>query len=366
MNRPDSVIIIGGGIIGCSIAYGLAVKGVRVTVLDKGALCAEASTAAAGMLGAQVETHQPGPFYELCKASQRMYPEWANELQEISGISLQYIGKGILRVALTEEDEAELKSRLPWMDGAEWLTAAQTCEIEPALSEAVRGGIYFAQDHQVHPLYVARALKSALLKLGSSIREWTPVLRLIIEGNRVVGVKTTDGDLYAEQIVLSAGAWSPSLLEPLAFKLPSFPVKGQCISVRTETSLISSTVFAKGCYIVPRLDGTLTIGATQEEIGFNKKTSLSAVSLLHQKASAIVPSLSEVEFVSTWAGLRPGTPDGLPYIGQLSDAPGLTIATGHFRNGILLAPITGQLVTELLTGQPLSIGLEPYSPERNP
>lgn len=364
MNRPDSVIIIGGGIIGCSIALGLALRGIGVTVLDKGALCEEASTAAAGMLGAQVETHHPGPFYELCKASQRLYAEWANQLYEISGISPQYIGKGILRVALTEEDETELKSRLPWIDGSEWLSAAQACEMEPALSEAVRGGIYFARDHQIHPVHTAKALQSALIKLGCAIREWTPALQLITDGNRIAGVKTTDGDLYADHIVLSAGAWSSPLLEPLSVKLPVFPVKGQCISVRAGAAPISSTVFAKGCYIVPRLDGTLTIGATQEEDGFNKKTSLSAVSLLHQRALSLIPSLSEVEFVSTWAGLRPGTPDGLPYIGQLSDVSGVTIATGHFRNGILLAPITGQAVTGLLTGQPLSVDLEPYSPER--
>lgn len=364
MKRPASVIVIGGGIIGCSIAFDLAKKGISVIVIDKGALCKEASTAAAGMLGAQVEIHHPGPFYELCKLSQRLYPEWARELHEFSGVSPQYIGKGILRVALTEEDEAELKSRFPWIDGGEWLTYSQAREIEPGISEAVRGGVYFAKDHQIHPLHLAKALRSALHKLGCAIKEWTPALRLIVNGGQVVGVKTTDGDMYADQVVLSAGSWSGSLLEPLSLRLPVFPVKGQCISVRVDKPCITSTVFAKGCYIVPKLDGALTIGATQEEAGFNKKTTIADISLLHQKAAAVLPALQDAEFVATWAGLRPGSPDGLPFIGQLTDAPGLTIATGHFRNGILLAPVTGRLIAELLTGEPVSVDLEPFAPTR--
>ncbi|TBL81150.1 glycine oxidase ThiO [Paenibacillus thalictri] len=363
MNRPTSAVIIGGGIIGGSIALELAKQHIRVTLLDKGEFAKEASTAAAGMIGAQVEIHQPGPFYELCKASQRLYEQWTRELHELSGVSPQYINKGIVRVALNDEDEAELKSRLPWIDG-KWITAAQAKSLEPGITGQVRGGVHFAQDHQIHPLHLARALRGALSRLGVSIREWTPALRLIVDNGRVTGVRTTDGDLYADEVVLAAGAWSPALLEPLPVHLPVFPVRGQCISVRMQAPAISATVFTKGCYIVPKLDGTLTIGATQEEAGFVKKPTVAVISELHAKACQLVPALSEAEFVATWTGLRPGTPDGLPYMGRLAEAPGLTIATGHFRNGILLAPVTGLLMQELVTGQTPSLDLAPYAPSR--
>ncbi|WP_248924796.1 glycine oxidase ThiO [Paenibacillus hamazuiensis] len=364
MNRSTSAIVIGGGIIGCTVALELAKRNMHVTVLDKGALGQEASTAAAGMLGAQVETHHPGPFYELCAASQQMYREWARELQEISGVSPQYIEQGIVRVALTEEDEAELRSRLPWIRNAEWIDGADARSLEPAIADAARGGLYFGRDHQVHPIHLMNALRAALSRIGCEAREWTPALRLIVRDGRVTGVKTTDGDLYADHTVLAAGAWSPALLEPLAVKLPLFPVRGQCISVRTDAPPIVRTVFTKGCYIVPKQDGTLLIGATQEEAGFNKKTTVSVVSELHRRATALLPALSGAEFVSTWAGLRPGTPDGLPYMGQLQEAPGLTFATGHFRNGILLAPVTGKLVAGLLDGDQPALDLSPFSPER--
>jgi glycine oxidase len=365
LNRPSSVIIIGGGIIGCSIAYELIKQGIRTTVVDKGALLSEATTAAAGMLGAQAETHSPGPFYELCKLSQRMYADWTEELEAASGISSQYRSNGIIRAALTEEDEAELQSRLNWMDGAEWLSPAEVRQLEPGVTSQIRGGLHFAQDHQIHPVHLAGALRAALIRYGCVLKEWLPAMELLTGSDgAIIGVRTAEGPLYADQVVLAAGAWSASLVEPLGIQLPMFPVKGQCISVRPRTAANTHTVFVKGCYAVPKLDGTVLIGATQVEAGFDKRAAIEVIGELFQSAVQLLPALAGAELVSTWAGLRPGTPDGLPYLGRLSAASGLAFAAGHYRNGILLGPVTGKAIAGLLMKQPAIIDLAPFTPER--
>ncbi|WP_240418920.1 glycine oxidase ThiO [Paenibacillus periandrae] len=362
--RSTSAIIIGGGIIGCTIAWELARSGIRCTLVDKGALNQEASTAAAGMLGAQVETHQPGAFYELCRMSQQLYREWSEDIHQISAISPQYIAQGILRAAFHADDEQELKSRLHWIQDAEWLSTPEMLAIEAGLSPHIRGGLRFAQDHQIHPVQLAKALQAGLHKLGCEIREWTPVLGLIERQGRIEGVRTAEASLYADHVIICAGAWGSSLIDPLGLELPIFPVKGQCISVRTETPVLQGTVFTQGCYIVPKLDGSMIIGATQEEAGFNKRCHVSVISDLFAKAVKLLPSLEQAELVSTWAGLRPGTRDGLPFIGTSAQAPGLTIAMGHYRNGILLAPATGKLIKQQILGEQTTIDLTPFSPDR--
>lgn len=365
-STAPTAIIIGGGVIGCSAAYELAKAGFACTLLDKGALNQEASTAAAGMLGAQVETHGPGPFYELCIQSQQLYKAWIDELELYSAVTAQYIGEGILRAALTEEDELELRSRLPWIQNAEWLTASDMLKLEPELSHAVRGGLHFYADHQVHPVWLAKALGAAIVKQGCQIREWTPVFRLLTEAGtgRVCGVQTSEGALHADIVVLASGAWSPALTEPLGIQLPMFPVKGQCLSVKTAAPLIRSTVFTHGCYIVPKMDGSYIIGATQVEVGFDKHVTVSAIGELHSRAATLLPRMNEAEFIHTWAGFRPGTRDGLPFLGASDETPGLIFATGHYRNGILLAPVTGKIVAQIATGEPTLVDLKAYSPMR--
>ncbi|UQZ82923.1 Glycine oxidase [Paenibacillus konkukensis] len=365
MNSTTSAIIIGGGIIGCAIASELLRAGVRCTLIDKGALLQEASTAAAGMLGAQVEIHHPGHFYELCRWSQQLYREWTEQLQRISGgVSPQYINEGILRTAWDEEDERELRSRLGWIQDAEWLEADGLRALEPAMAAGIRGGFHFPNDHQVHPVHLAKTLQAALYKQGCTIREWTPAFGLIERGGRIAGVRTSEGELLADHVIVSAGAWSPALTAPWGIELPMFPVKGQCISVRTDAPVTRKTVFTKGCYIIPKQDGTYLIGATQEEAGFDKRCHVSAVSALHAKAAKLLPQLAQAEFVGTWAGLRPGTRDGLPFLGAPSKAPGLIVATGQFRNGILLAPATAKLVMQLVTGSRTELDLTPFHPDR--
>ncbi|UUZ93808.1 FAD-dependent oxidoreductase [Paenibacillus sp. P25] len=298
-------------------------------------------------------------------ADQALYRSWAKELEEESGISVQYIEEGILRAALTEEDELELRSRLAWMRDAEWLEADTLRKLEPELSPAVRGGLHLPADHQIHPVWLARALRAALARQGCAIREWTPVFSLVQTPNgRIVGVRTSEGELQADLVILSAGAWSPALTAPLGLTLPMFPVKGQCISVKTEAPLTRATVFTKGRYIVPKEDGTCIVGATQLEAGFDKRPSAAVIGELHRRSAELLPRMAEAEFVGTWAGLRPGTRDGLPFLGTWDAAPGLLFATGHYRNGILLAPVTGRLVRRLALSEGPELDLSAYAPGR--
>jgi glycine oxidase len=364
MNDPQRILIIGGGIIGCSIAWELAKAGRSVTLVDKGRLGEEATSAAAGMLGAHVELHHPGPFFELCKISRELYRGWTEELKEESGISAQYIGEGIVRIARDDEDERELRSRLVWMDGAVWCGPDEMRRLEPALAPEVRGGLYLPDDHQIHPVALARALRAALFARGCAVREGVPALSLIREGDRVTGVRTAEGDLFADAVILAAGAWSAALVQPLGVELPVFPVKGQCLSLRPDKPVNVKTVFTRGCYIVPRLDGTVTIGATQEEAGFDKTATVPAIAALHETAAALLPGLADAAFVSTWTGLRPGSPEAVPYLGPLDEVPGLVFAAGHYRNGILLAPVTARLIRQLLLGETPIVPPEPFLPQR--
>lgn len=363
MSTRESVIVVGGGIIGCSIAYTLAKRGFEVTLLDKGGLNEEASTAAAGMLGAHVEIHHDGPFYELCKESQRLYRPWTEALFAETGISPQYTAEGIVRAALTEEDERELRSRVPWI-GCSWLQADDIRALEPAISPDVRGGLFFESDHQIHPLHLARSLQAALRQSNCRIMPWTPALGLFRENGIVRGVRSPQGPLLADLVIVTAGAWGGELLEGTGLKLPLFPVKGQCFALRPASLPIRKTVFTHGCYIIPRQDGTLTVGATQLEAGFNKTPTAAGIASVYAKAEALLPAVKDAAFLTTWVGLRPGTPDGLPYIGTVADAPGLIVAIGHYRNGILLAPVTAKLVGQLAAGEAPSTDLAPYSLER--
>lgn len=363
---PRTALIVGGGLIGCAIAYELGKAGYRCTVLDKGPLLQEASTAAAGMLGAQVELHHPGPFYAFCRYSLSLYRAWTEELERISGVSVEYRDEGILRAAFTEADELELRGRLSWMQDARWLDRDELLAAEPELSPDVRGGLQLPADHQLHPRRLAQALKAALVRQGCELRENTPVFELTrASGNgRVTGVRTAEGTLDASLVVLSAGAWSPGLADAIGLRLPIFPVKGQCISLRPSAPISRFTLFTQGCYIVPKEDGTCLVGATQVEAGFDKRATAAAVGELHARAARLLPALADAELADTWAGLRPGTRDGLPFLGWCPDAPGLMIATGHYRNGILLAPATGRIVRELADGETPEVALDAFAPGR--
>ncbi len=357
------VIVIGGGIQGCSIAYQLSKRRVSTLVFESSTIAQEASRASAGILGAMMETSAPGPLVELCIASQRIYAGLAEMLRDETGIDIEYNASGLIGVARDEQEKQELRSKWEWANTfgqrVEWLEPNDLPRTEPLLSDRLLCGLFIPNDHQVNSYKVAQAFYLGAKARGAVFFEQTPVFRLLTRDDEVIGVETAAGAFTADKVVLAAGSWSAALLAPLGVRLPVYPVKGQCIAVRLPVPLKKS-VFAQKCYLIPKRDGTVTVGATQEEAGFDKETRVEAIQSLFEMAQTMVPAMKDAVFVNTWAGLRPGNPNLKPFLGPLRQWRNLVLATGHFRKGTLLAPITGEIVASILTGGEAPVDWTPF------
>jgi glycine oxidase len=360
------VIVVGGGVVGCAIAYYLARQGASVTVVERGELAGEASGAAAGMLAPLAEAHGPGSFLDLCLASLALFPSLARDLAEVTGLDIGYRPCGLLRVALSPEQEEALRGRLRWQQGTGlpllWLTGEEARAMEPALSPRVRAAVLSPREAQVEPRPLAQALAAAARGMGARFLLSTPVLGIVGRGRRVLGVRTPGGVLRGGQVVVAAGPWTGRLLEGIGLRLPTPPRRGQMLAYRGRP--LQRIVWGPQGYLVPKEGDTTYVGATVEAVGFRCRTTVRGLASLRRLARTLVPALGRAEVVSAWAGLRPGSPDGLPIIGPLPGWQGLSVASGHFRNGILLAPITGRLLAQALAGQPTDLPLAPFSPAR--
>jgi len=344
------VIVIGGGIIGLSLSIELRKKGASVLVIERGEPGREASHAAGGMLvDCLLET--PPALQPLATACARMYPEFAHELEVESGTNVDLRDKGTI---LFPSAEHATPSVFPA------LTPAQLAELEPALSE-VKGAACFVKERSVDP----RALTAAALKTaknrGVDFSSGDSVTAVNLSDGQVAGVTTNKTSFLTSKVVNCAGAWSGQV-GPSAF--PTRPVKGQILClVMPSHALLKHVIRSPQVYLIPRSDGRLLVGATIEEAGFDKRTDASTVQRLHQAAIALVPKLLDAQIHEAWAGLRPGTPDALPILGA-TETPGYYVATGHFRDGILLAPITAQVMAEVISGNECNYDLTPFSPRR--
>jgi glycine oxidase len=369
MKKYD-VVIVGGGVIGTSIAFQLSKRGKNVAILERFRVAGEASSAAAGMLGAQVEMDQEtGPLFELAVRSRALFPQVAEELREISGIDIGLVQKGMLRVALSYDEEANLKETVRCQHAAgqkaEWVTSSEVLEREPHITPEIKGAIYIPGDGHVLAPELSRAFAKAAAHLGADIYEFTTVNALLSDKGKVHGVGTENDTYYADEVVIAGGSWSSQLLNGLRIEQKVYPVKGECFSVITHKPLLTSTVFSHGCYLVPKRGGRLVVGATVEENTFDKKVSVAGISQLLQRAERLLPAISSAEWESCWAGLRPQSTGGMPILGAHPDMRGLYIATGHFRNGILLSPLTGILMAELIEGKAEAMDiLKPFEPQR--
>ncbi|WP_077324813.1 glycine oxidase ThiO [Virgibacillus siamensis] len=368
MKQHYDVIIVGGGVIGCSVAFQLCKRDYRVLVVEKDSLAGKASGAAAGMLGAQAESEKNNPLFPIAKESRAMFLGLAEELRSLTGIDIELIQSGILKIARTNEEAAEFKDiaafqqKLHKADDhqvkvskstnrvAQWLTPEKILQQEQVLSENLSGGLWLPEDGQVNPPLLTKAYAQAAAVLGAKVMEYTAVQGLVIEYNCVVGVKTGTETIFADEVIVAAGAWSEQLLNNTGLKLDSYPVKGECFSVRHHGQLITSSIFSTSCYIVPKVGGRIIIGATQKPHTFDETVSLNSLLRLMEDAVSIIPALKETKWEKAWAGVRPQTGDGLPYLGRHPRLGGLSLAAGHYRNGILLAPITGLLMADLMDG----------------
>jgi len=362
------VLIVGGGIMGTSAAWELARHGAKCLVLERSVPGAEASSAAAGILGAQAEAHAPGPMTDLCLASRARYAKFAATLSKETRIDVGYRECGVLRVAFGRAAASKLTEEVAWQSkrplAVQRLAARELAALEPGLSGKLTGGVRFAADSRVEPRALLRALHVAAVAAGVRFQSGAFVRRVALEGNRAVGVVLDDGkELRAPNVVVAAGSWT-SLIDGLG--LPAgrvIPARGQIVELELPTPPLSHVVFGPGAYLVPRDDGRVLVGSTLEFVGYEREVTAGAVRDLLVHATALVPSLERASVRATWSNFRPYTKDHLPLLGR-TPIGGLFLSTGHYRNGILLAPISAEIVRAAVLGQRPPVALAAFSPER--
>lgn len=367
--RVSDILIIGGGVIGLALARELHKKSAgRITILERGEVGREASFAAAGMLAPQAEADAGGDFFRFCTESNRLYTQFAAELFDETDVDIELDRSGTLYLAFTENDAAEIRRRLTWQKNAglevEHLTAQETRQAEPFVSPDVLESLFFPNDRQVENRKLLHALQKYCALYGLEICENTEVKKLSIVSDRIAGVETETEKFVAEIVVLATGAWT-SLIKTDGFFLPQIkPVRGQMLSFSAPRRLFSKVIYSPRGYLVPRADGRILAGATVEDAGFDKSVTDAGIEFLRDHALEIAPSLVNLEIRESWANLRPFAADGLPILGAIDRKENLFIATAHYRNGILLAPLTAKILVNKIAENKDSEYLEFFSPDR--
>lgn len=353
----SDAVVVGGGVIGLSVARALRQRGVqRVALVERGDLGAEASHAAAGMLAPQVEADQADAFFQLACRSRDLYPALADALREETGVDIELERTGTLLLAFNAEDERAARHRYDWQSRAglavEQLSADEVRAIEPSLSPAVHSALRFPHDWQVENRRLVRALADAAKRLGVSLLTGTNAEALLIERGRVSGLETSRGRIAAPVVVIAGGAWS-SLITVGDKHAPAIriePVRGQILCFEASPRIARHVVYSPRGYIVPRQDGRLLAGSTMERAGFDKRVTIEGRQRIMAQAVEIAPAVRQLPLLDSWAGLRPRAEDGLPVIGTSAEIEGLLYATAHYRNGILLAPLTAEIIAAQVTG----------------
>lgn len=348
------VAIVGAGVMGCTTALSLAARGVDVTLLERSVPGAEASSAAAGILGAQAELHRRADDVATFVAARAAWGPWARELREHTGIDVGHRVSGVLRVARTGDERAALAEEVAWQTArslrASLLDGAAARQIEPELSPDVVAAAHFPEDAQVDPPALLRALMAAAARSSFvTVRAGATVERLVVESDRCVGVMLDGAPFRADAVVLAAGSWS-SLVAGLPADMPAVrPVRGQIVLLDERPPRARTIVFGGDCYVVPRGDGRVLCGSTMEHAGFRKEVTAQGLHTILSGAIACVPSLAAAQFAGAWSNFRPHAAGDRPLIGP-SPMAGLFLATGHYRNGILLSKVTADAVARVVVG----------------
>lgn len=367
----SEALIIGGGIIGLSIARALVKKGFgRITVIERGEPGREASYAAAGMLAPQSESDSDDAMFRLCSKSRDLYPRFSRELLAETGIDIELEQSGTLVPAFDETDEKRASQTFAWQSAAgleiEKLSAAEMLRAEPLLSPEIRGGLFFPNDWQVDNRKVVAALiEFAKRSAAIQMIENTAAHELIVRSGKCVGVRCGSREFFADNVIIAAGAWT-SFVKIGGRELPLDvePVRGQMICFKPPERSFRRVIFSSKGYIVPRRSGRLVAGSTVEHCGFDDHTTDEGIEIIRRNSVRIAPFLDGLKTADSWSGLRPRTADGLPVIGKFSDIDGLFAATAHFRNGILLAPLTAEIIAAKIVDRKHFDELEIFSPER--
>jgi glycine oxidase len=363
MQRNPDILVLGGGAIGLSIAYYLARAGARVSVFDKGALGQEASWAGAGIIPPGNPAKATSPLEQLRAHSAAMWPGLSAELREQTGLHNGYVCCG----GIDFPGASNCDSAKEWQTegvAVEELSSGSLSALEPRIAGGLAPAFHLPGMAQVRNPRHLKALAAACAAKGVELGCGFPFLGLEVHHNRVHSVRSSDGDRSAGNYIVAAGAWTDGILQPLGWRLGVKPVRGQIALLKTETPLFRHILLMGSRYLVPRPDGRVLAGSTEEDAGFDKRTTATAIAELLKLAIRLVPDLGSAPVERCWAGLRPGSPDGLPFLGKVPGLENLYVAAGHFRAGIQLSPITGLLVKELVLGEPLTLPLDPFRIDR--
>jgi glycine oxidase len=370
LRRTSDAVVVGGGIVGLAVAYFLARAGVGVTLVERGAVGREASWAAAGYLSYQGGSNTPGPRLDLTRTSFEMYEGWVREIGELTPADTGFWRCGLLEIALSEAEAVEARARAAWQRAAgfavEWLDERAVRGREPGLSAElpVHGALLFPAVAQVRPPRMLKALAEATRRRGVEIREQAPVAAILRDGDRVTGVALAGGETIATPVVVNAaGSWASQLAPEMAV-MPVKPMKGTVVLLEVATPPTRELLVSERGSIYPRMDNKVAVGATVEDVGYDTEVRLGSVQKLVSQALAVLPELKDARLAGAWAGLRPYSHDNLPYLGPVPGLRGAYAAAGHYRSGILLAPITGVLLTEMILEKPPTLPLEPFAVAR--
>jgi len=369
MPCTTDVVVVGGGVIGCAIAYYLRKAGRAVTVLEQGEIGGEASSAAAGLLAPLGSLSGAGPFADLLLASFALFPALVPELEDASGMRLQYEQTGALRVVRNPKNTPNLRKRVkawePLGLHMHWLTGEEARQREPTLAPDVCAGLYVPQESQIQAAQVVQAFAQAAANHGATLRRNTRVTGIQKRNNKVTAITTSPGEtITCNHLVIAAGAWAAQWNDWLHIKLPVSPLRGQMLALRQPTPPLHHIIFGEAAYLAPKQDGTVIVGATKEEAGFDKRPTAGGIAWLLNTAIRLMPSLEQSAIERTWAGLRPRTPDNLPILGPAPGWENVTLATGHGSAGIMLSAITGQTITDLVIAGVASELIQPFALDR--
>jgi glycine oxidase len=371
--RGADVIVVGGGVVGCSVAWHLAREGLDVVLLERSVLAGQASGAAAGMLAPVGEGAVGSALLRYGLESLARFPSLCEELRELSGVDPEFEPSGILRLAQTGAEERALRAKGAALRSLgldlEWLDEREADSAQPGLAEDLRGALWSPREANLRSPLLVSAYAGAARALGARIVTAAPVVGLQLEGDQVVGVRSAEGSCEAGCVVVATGAWCGDLAEWLPARfgspvLPIEPVRGQIVSLDAPLPPLRTIVWGEGAYLVPKRDGSVVVGATEERVGFDCRVTAEGVGGLLAAATRLVPALREAGFRRSWAGLRPGSPDGLPAIGWLPGVNGLLVAAGHHRTGVLLSPTTGAVVRDLVLGKDAGAAAIAFDPAR--
>ncbi len=363
------VVVIGGGIIGCLTACFLKQRGADVMVLERGAIGQEASWAGAGILCPIHPWLYPDSFTHLMDASLAMYPDFRVQLEADTGISIEWKKSGLLVPFFDDDKRKHWQPALDWSERFNWdieqLDTVQTLELELTLSPQVTKSLLWPEVAQLRNPRLLKAVRVWMEKLGVELHENTEVTSLLSKQGAVTGVQCADAQkFHADHVLLASGSWSGELAKQLGFTLPIKPVKGQIVLLKGAVGLMKSIVKHDDAYFVPRADGRILVGASMEFVGFERGNTEQVTDQLMASMKKIAPGLKDLEVEHQWMGFRPGSPDGLPYLGHVPNVKGLWVASGHYRNGVALAPITAEIMSRKILGEYVDVDCSDFSVDR--